>query len=354
MIDITIDGKPVSVAAGTSVLDACRTIGVDVPTMCFMKGYDHFTSCMICVVLEERSGRLLPSCSAPAEDGMVIDTQAEKVRNARRDALELMLAEHVGDCNAPCSRACPAGIDIPVVIRAIVAGNTRDVERAAGACMALSDEKCPARCEKACRRGRVDSPVSICLLMRFASNGVPVDPLPLRGEGLGEGKPLKQFDSRLGRLHEGELEEFMKEAEQIGRIEPAGDSFTSNEAILEAGRCMNCDCRKKTACALRNLSDEYGADQKTYSCGDRRHVERVREHASVVYEPGKCIKCGRCVHITERAGEDPGLAFLGRGLDVRVGVPFGGSMEQAMTTTADECVMECPTGALAFKQENES
>ena len=70
----------------------------------------------------------------------------------------------------------------------------------------------------------------------------------------------------------------------------------------------------------------------------------------MIYEPGKCIKCGLCVRITEEAGERLGLTFLGRGFDVRVDVPFNESLEEALEKVAEQCVEACPTGALAFKE----
>jgi NADH dehydrogenase/NADH:ubiquinone oxidoreductase subunit G len=56
------------------------------------------------------------------------------------------------------------------------------------------------------------------------------------------------------------------------------------------------------------------------------------------------------VRITEKSGDGPGLAFIGRGFDVRVGVPFGGTIEEGLGSAAAECVEACPTGALAFRR----
>ena len=69
----------------------------------------------------------------------------------------------------------------------------------------------------------------------------------------------------------------------------------------------------------------------------------------MIYEPGKCIACGICVNVTSDMGEDLGLTFIGRGFDVRVGVPFDAPLRDALRLAAKEVVTHCPTGALAFR-----
>lgn len=90
MIALTIDDRPVSVPAGTTIREAARTIGVEIPTVCY---HSHFTPnslCRVCAVELERSRLLAPACSRLAENGMSIRTESPRVQAARRTILELM------------------------------------------------------------------------------------------------------------------------------------------------------------------------------------------------------------------------------------------------------------------------
>jgi NADH dehydrogenase/NADH:ubiquinone oxidoreductase subunit G len=84
----------------------------------------------------------------------------------------------------------------------------------------------------------------------------------------------------------------------------------------------------------------------------RKGFEKNIQHEQVIYEPGKCIKCGLCIRITKKAAEKLGLTFVGRGFDVHVEVPFGESLSQGLEKTAGECIAACPTGALSWRDRN--
>jgi ferredoxin len=164
--------------------------------------------------------------------------------------------------------------------------------------------------------------------------------------------PAVRFDSRMGRLQENEMKEFLKDSDQSARINPAGGAakgFSQVEAVKECGRCLHCDCRKADACVLRNLAEKYESGQQRFKVEVRKPFERNTTHPDVLFEPGKCIKCGICVRITERAHEKLGLTFMGRGFETVVGVPFNEMLGAGLKDTAEECVKQCPTGALAFK-----
>ena len=90
MVELTIDGRSVSVEEGTTILGACRTIGLDLPTLCYLETLRPVNVCRVCVVEVEGSRALVPSCSRPVESGMKVQTASERVRLTRRLVLELL------------------------------------------------------------------------------------------------------------------------------------------------------------------------------------------------------------------------------------------------------------------------
>ena len=100
MVEISIDGKAVSVPEGSTLLQAARSIGIDTPTLCFLENLTPVNVCRICVVDVEGSRMLVPACSRQAEPGMVVKTDSERVRLSRRLVLEL-LASSVDVSTAP-------------------------------------------------------------------------------------------------------------------------------------------------------------------------------------------------------------------------------------------------------------
>ena len=170
MIKFKIDNKEVVVTEGTSVLKAAENIGINIPNMCHMEGFDNSPSCMICLVKEKSTGKLYPSCSLRATESMEIISRDEEVIEARKEALELLLSDHVGDCEAPCRRACPAFMNIPLMNRLIVEIKYNEALKIVKEEIALPyilGYICSAPCEKTCRRAQVDTAVSICMLKRF-------------------------------------------------------------------------------------------------------------------------------------------------------------------------------------------
>ena len=160
-------------------------------------------------------------------------------------------------------------------------------------------------------------------------------------------RPEKPFSSIMGRLEPGELRKFLATANPGGAVSPcdrcAGHS--PREASTEASRCLHCDCSSSGDCLLQHYAQVYGAEAGRFRA-ERRAFEQLVQPGGVVFEPGKCILCGICVKLTELAREPLGLTFIGRGFDVRVGVPFDLTIQDGLQKVADDCVYHCPTGAL--------
>ena len=102
-ITLKIDNREISVPKGTTILEAARELGIDIPTLCYMNLKDLCiknapASCRICVVEVDGRKNLAPSCATRCENGMNVHTNTMRVLNARRTVLELMLSDHPSDC----------------------------------------------------------------------------------------------------------------------------------------------------------------------------------------------------------------------------------------------------------------
>lgn len=173
MIKLKINNQTVEVADGLSVLKAAESIGVEIPTMCFKDGFGNHPSCMLCLVKDVKTGKLHPSCALPSVKGMEIITDDEEIHEARKESLELLLSDHVGDCEAPCRTACPAYMDIPQMNRLIATGDDQEAIKVVKEEIAIPlilGYICPAPCEKGCHRGVADKSVKICELKRIIAD----------------------------------------------------------------------------------------------------------------------------------------------------------------------------------------
>lgn len=104
MVNLTIDGRAVSVAEGTSILDAAATVGIKIPTLCYLKDLNEIGACRVCVVEIEGIDQLVAACNNTVLEGMVVRTNSPKVRVARRMNMELLLATHDSECTS-CVRS---------------------------------------------------------------------------------------------------------------------------------------------------------------------------------------------------------------------------------------------------------
>ncbi|NOS68556.1 MAG: FAD-dependent oxidoreductase [Verrucomicrobia bacterium] len=165
-------------------------------------------------------------------------------------------------------------------------------------------------------------------------------------------RPEKPFSSIMGRLDPGELRQFLRNASSVGSVSPCDRcaGHTRHEAAAESSRCLHCDCHSSGNCVLQHYAQVYGADASRFR-SERREFEQQLQPGGIIFEPGKCILCGICVKLTEMAAEPLGLAFVGRGFDVRVSAPFNNEVEAGLQRVGAECVKHCPTGALVFAEK---
>ncbi|OGC04472.1 hypothetical protein A2276_08725 [candidate division WOR-1 bacterium RIFOXYA12_FULL_43_27] len=534
MIELKINTKKIKAEEGWTILKAAEEAGFKVPTLCYYKEIGAITSCFVCVVEVVGMKNLVPSCTALVKEGMEVFTHTDRVKLARKTALELLLSDHNGDCEAPCRIGCPANIESPKFINEIFHKKYREALitiKKSVPFPGVLGRVCPELCEKACRRAKVDEPVAICHLHRFVADmdietkkpyhpevkepkgkkvaiigsgpaglscayylrpegyeitifddngktggglryGVSREVLPLKVLD-GEIKAISdmgvkfEYEKRLGRdLH---IDSLLKEYSAVfiaigskqenletarsegiktddkgivvnrqtletnmegifaggdciqntglavrsmaaGRIaakslaqflwgkEVTGEKrlfsvrmsglkteelktmmlgynpekrylrslvdgkqlkenpgegrkeFFEQEALYEAARCMRCDCRKLASCKLKRHAEDSEADWRRYG-GEKKVFGQDYSHPLVVYQSGKCITCGICVKIAEKHKEALGLAFIGRGFAVKMAVPLKKNMKKALTYAAEECIANCPTGALSKDEE---
>ena len=172
-IEFFLDGKAVSAEPGQTIMDAAKANGIVIPGLCGDPRISKTTSCFVCVVKDKKTGKFLPSCSARPAPGQEIEVTTPEVLDMRRTALELLLSEHTGDCEAPCTIACPAHAQVEEYVRLIANG---EFEKG----LAVIKERipmpmsvgrvCPRFCEKQCRRNIDGKPVAINEFKRLAAD----------------------------------------------------------------------------------------------------------------------------------------------------------------------------------------
>ena len=171
-IRLTINGIACTGESGETILEVARRAGIEIPTLCHDDSVAHYGACGVCVVEAENSPKLLRSCSTLAQDGMVINTEGKRAVQARKIAFELLMSDHDGDCLGPCRLACPAGTDCQSYVKQVALGNTREAVRIVKEKLPMPASigyVCPHPCEKDCRRGLVEEPISIAMIKRFMS-----------------------------------------------------------------------------------------------------------------------------------------------------------------------------------------
>ncbi len=173
-IGVTVDGAPLNVRSGLTILQALKQEGVGVPSLCNDIRLERSNgNCGLCVVELGGDARPVKACITPIEAGMSIVTHSATLDPYRRLRLEQLLTDHNADCVAPCQQACPAHIDIQQYLGHVVDGNYRaaiKVIKDVNPFPSVCGRVCPHPCEAQCRRNLVDSPVAINHVKRFAAD----------------------------------------------------------------------------------------------------------------------------------------------------------------------------------------
>jgi ferredoxin len=356
MVRIRINNREFEVREGLTLLDAAREEGFPIPSLCHKNGLPHYTSCMVCMVKDNRTKSFIASCSVNVQDGMDIDASSGEVTDLRRKSLELLFSEHRAECEAPCRVVCPAGYNIPLFNRHLAG---RDFDSAVSLTLEeinsgiIACEQCPGYCENACRRKKIDIPVSIRNMKLFIYtsniagnidfNPVEIDPGVKAGR-----KNLKssgRFNSQIGKLEPSEQTEWLKEC--TGTSERFREISDHEKAISEANSCMHCDCRAAGDCRLRELAEEFSLKDPRGKLVNAPIVKKINYKTGLVFENAKCIKCGLCVRLCENSNEEPALCFINRGFVTIISEPLTEEFDNILKTKSREVMEICPTGALS-------
>ncbi|MGC9331542.1 MAG: FAD-dependent oxidoreductase [Bacteroidales bacterium] len=173
-LNIILNGKTVQGIKGETILELSTRLGIHIPTLCHDKRLKPYSSCFVCVVEIEGRGTQ-PSCSTEISEGMMINTDNDTVRKARKTALDLLLSNHYADCVGPCKETCPAGVDVQGYISLIEKKQYSEaiaLIKEANPLPAICGRVCVRPCEAACRRNFLEegTGVGIDYLKRFAAD----------------------------------------------------------------------------------------------------------------------------------------------------------------------------------------
>jgi ferredoxin len=210
---------------------------------------------------------------------------------------------------------------------------------------------CAGYCENACRRKKIDLPVSIRNIRLFIHSNINVErnfskPLQEDQSYISEKENLRnRFSSRTGKLSDAELKEWIRESDEMTERYRVIESFES--ASSEAASCMHCDCRASQDCALRNTAEAFSLKDPTGKLVNAPIEKKINRKTGLIFENAKCIKCGLCVRICEDSIEEPALCFMNRGFVSIISEPLTDDFENILATQAEKVIAVCPTGALS-------
>ena len=105
MVNFKINDRELTASKGTTILEAAEKAGIPIPHLCFLKDINEIAACRMCMVEVEGTNRLVPACNTAVLEGMSIQTNSPRVRQARKTNLRLILSQHNSNCTV-CIRSC--------------------------------------------------------------------------------------------------------------------------------------------------------------------------------------------------------------------------------------------------------
>jgi NADH-quinone oxidoreductase subunit G len=113
-VNITVDGKKVTAPAGTLLIEACKTVGIEVPSFCYYPNLSLQGACRMCLVKVEKMPKLQTACTTVITEGMLVTSDSDEIKQARKSMVELLLGNHPLDCPV-----CDAGGECELVSRGL-------------------------------------------------------------------------------------------------------------------------------------------------------------------------------------------------------------------------------------------
>ena len=316
---ILLDDLECEIVEGETLMEVARRQGVFIPSLCSAEGAVHKASCMVCVVKNRTNGQIIPSCTTYVEADMDIETESEEIRTIRMLSLELLLSDHRADCEAPCSLVCPKGLDVEQMLNFYDLGLYMKSHALVSEAFSLPEigcDTCKAPCEKACRRGTVDTAVSIRAIIKEVAG--MFHPTSLNNEKQRPKTDKNLFQSKLGRFTASEKERLIA-------------------TTATPSRCLHCACEGRSGCKLRLLATSMGIKRPRFTISSALPaMNKQIINNNLRFEQAKCIKCGLCVYNSRN-----GFTFKDRGFGMQVVLP-----EENAGQINETHAELCPTGAL--------
>ncbi len=180
------------------------------------------------------------------------------------------------------------------------------------------------------------------------------------------GQPLlpigKPFSDSIGRLEDLDDDFFtrfprkprlqcpsLSVADRLAGFKEVELTINQDQALQEASRCLSCGCTAVETCTVRNLSDTYHVDPARFE-SEYQHRPLMEDHPFIIYDPNKCILCGRCVRICDEQQGVAALGFVNRGFSTTIQPALNQPLLATDCDACGQCVSTCPSGALEVRR----